>query len=235
MKDYSCIVLDDDSISLTIVSKLLSEYGSFNLLETIQNPEVAFAYLLQNKVDLLIIDVDLNGVNGIELLGQLPNKISAIVISSYDEYAIQAFNASVLDYVLKPLQKIRFFKALSKAVDDLNRGKTSSNTNTTNENAIFVRKNDSYVKVTISDIQYLHSDGDYIEIFTQDTKYLIISTMDTLLGKINSSDFLRVHRSYAVPISKVQSFQDHDLYIGKHVIPVSKSYVKVVKEQLNII
>ncbi|NCP52506.1 MAG: LytTR family transcriptional regulator, partial [Flavobacteriales bacterium] len=95
--------------------------------------------------------------------------------------------------------------------------------------------NDSYVKVTISDIQYLHSDGDYIEIFTQDTKYLIISTMDTLLGKINSSDFLRVHRSYAVPISKVQSFQDHDLYIGKHVIPVSKSYVKVVKEQLNII
>ena len=59
--------------------------------------------------------------------------------------------------------------------------------------------------------------------------------MDTLLGKINSSDFLRVHRSYAVPISKVQSFQDHDLYIGKHVIPVSKSYVKVVKEQLNII
>ena len=167
MKDYSCIVLDDDSISLTIVSKLLSEYGSFNLLETIQNPEVAFAYLLQNKVDLLIIDVDLNGVNGIELLGQLPNKISAIVISSYDEYAIQAFNASVLDYVLKPLQKIRFFKALSKAVDDLNRGKTSSNTNTTNENAIFVRKNDSYVKVTISDIQYLHSDGDYIEIFTK--------------------------------------------------------------------
>jgi two-component system, LytTR family, response regulator len=232
MSDYTCIVLDDDSISLTIVSKLLSEHGSLHLLGTYQNPDEAFAFLLQNKVDLLIIDVDLNGVNGIDLLGQLPNKIPAIVISSYDEYAIQAFDASVIDYVLKPLQKIRFFKALSKAVDELNRQKTIT---PSNETAIFVRKNDSYVKVTISNILYLRSDGDYIEIYTIDAKYLIISTMDALLGKINSSDFIRVHRSYAVPISKVESFQDHDLYIGKHIIPVSKSYVKIVKEQLNII
>lgn len=231
MKEFTCVVLDDDSLSLTIVSKLLQEHGQIQLLETFQKPEDAYAYLLQHKVDLLILDVDLNGVNGIEMLREFPKKIPVIVISSYDEYAIQAFDASVLDYVLKPLQKMRFFKALSKAIDEIERNSTPQ----LQESAIFVRKNDSYVKVAVKDIMFLRSDGDYIEIITSETKYLIISTMDALLNKINSSDFIRVHRSFAIPVSKVQSFQDHDLYIGKHVIPVSKSYVKSVKEKLNII
>lgn len=231
MKEYSCIVLDDDALSLTIVSKLLNEHGHIQLASSFQNPEDAYTFLLQNKVDFIILDVDLNGVNGIELLGEFTKTVPTIVISSYDEYAVQAFDASVLDYVLKPLQKMRFFKAITKVIDVIDRNHTIP----VNETSIFVRKNDSYVKVSINDILFLRSDGDYIEIITQETKYLIISTMDTLLAKINSAEFIRVHRSYAVPVTKVESFHDHDLYIGKHIIPVSKSYVKVVKEKLNII
>lgn len=231
MKEYTCVVLDDDVLSLTIVSKLLQEHGQFNLMATFQEPENAYGYLVKHKVDLLILDVDLNGVNGIEMLRDLPKKMPVIVISSFDEYAIQAFDAAVQDYVLKPLQKIRFFKALSKGIEEIERNSSFQS----QELAIFVRKNDSYVKVAVNDILFLRSDGDYIEIITSETKFLIISTMDALLQKINSSDFIRVHRSFAVPVSKIQSFQDHDLYIGKHIIPVSKSYVKIVKEKLNII
>jgi DNA-binding LytR/AlgR family response regulator len=126
---------------------------------------------------------------------------------------------------------MRFFKALSKAIDVIDKQQTPI----LSETSIFVRKNDSYVKVSVNDILFLRSDGDYIEIITSEAKYLIISTMDALLQKINSTNFIRVHRSYAVPINKVQSFHDHDLYVGKHIIPVSKSYVKIVKEKLNII
>ena len=231
MKSLSCILIDDDSISLTILSKLIEEHGVFNVSGSFKNPVDALNFINSNRIDLVVVDIELEEVNGLDVLKEFPRKIPAIVVSAHDEYGVQAFEASVIDYVMKPIQKLRLVRALNKAKDEILKQSQSSSI----EEAIFIKKNDSYIKIQIGEILYLKSDGDYIEIHTVDHKYLIIGTMDSILTKIGSSDFIRVHRSYSVALSKVQSFQDYDLYIGKNAIPVSKSYLKVVKDSLNIL
>ncbi|TNE69794.1 response regulator transcription factor [bacterium] len=228
----SCIILDDDLVSITILKKMISDYSDFTVSAYFQKPLDAIHYIKNNSVDVLFLDIELGEINGIELIDELPKNIITILVSAHDEYGIQAFNASVSDYLLKPIDKTRFIRTISKINESKKNLKDASNIV---DDSIFIRKNDVYVKVFTKDILYLKSDGDYIEIHTHQAKYLIIGSMDSILQKLKSTDFIRVHRSFAVALSKIDSMQDNDLYLGKQLIPVSKTYLKVVKDRLNIL
>lgn len=227
-----CVLLDDDPISLTILKKLLSEFKDIQVIAMFQQAIPALQFIKANTVDVVFLDIEMGDVNGLDLVNQLPDRVLTVLVSAHDEYGIQAYTASVCDYVLKPIDKVRFMQTIDKVRDAHKKG---TGVNGSADTSIFIRKYDSYIRIFICDINFLKSDGDYVEIHTSDGKFLAIGSMDSVLSKLNSSDFLRVHRSYAVSLYKIDSLQDHNIYIGKHMIPVSKTYINQVKEKLNFL
>lgn len=218
------IAIDDEPLALNVLKNFCKRNSKVELLHTFTDADKALEYLADNKTDLLFLDIKMPSKNGLQLYKQLPQKISVIFTTAYAEYAVEGFNVSALDYLLKPIAYERFEQAIDKAVAYNNAG--------TDKQYMFVKADYSMKKVNFADILYIRSVDNYMKLhLVNDKPILTRMNIKDLLEKLPDG-FLQVHRSYIIPIDKVTSFKNRKLMIGEEEIPVSTSYADMLEAAL---
>jgi DNA-binding LytR/AlgR family response regulator len=189
-------------------------------------------YLNKNAVDVLFLDVEMPGATGFDLLDQIAYYPKVILTTSKSEYAYNAFEYKVTDFLKKPFTYQRFQDALNK----LSAATTESPASNTATDHIFIKCDGKLVRLNNDDILYIESMGDYVKFVTGDNKkYITHNTIKNLEEKVNRQCFIKVHRSYIINITKIDDIRENDLYIKGNEIPVSKAHKADVLKRLNII
>ncbi len=227
-----CVIVDDEKMSRQVIKHCIEKTESLNLVKEFGNSVEAFEFLNSNETDLLFLDVEMPDMNGIELLQNLEKKPLVILITSKEEFALDAYKNDVVDYLVKPIVLPRFLKAVVKAQ------RLFHNVESVEEPSkefIFIRENQKLVKIYMKDIFWIESLGDYVVIHTETKKHTIYTTLTNILAKLPKDQFVRVHRSYIVRIDKISLIEGNSIIIKKNLIPISKSYKNILVEKLNLI
>jgi len=230
MRKLNCVVIDDDDISRQIVEKFIEKAEILTLVQSYSNANDAINDLAKADIDILFLDVEMPEVSGFDLIRNLTTNPYVVLITSKPEYALDAFEYDVVDYLLKPITYPRFLKAVNK-VQELSTSTIAGN----NSEDLFVKHNSRYIKIPASEIQWIEAIGDYVEIWTADRKYIAHTTMKALEKRLSKAIFVRVHRSYIVRLNSITEIEDSTLVINKKVIPIGKSFRDELMAQLNLI
>lgn len=218
----TAIALDDEPPALSIIENFCSRVDFVDLVKTFTNPDEAMKHINKFPVDLLFLDIRMPSVSGLQFRRQVPQDILVIFTTAYSEYAVEGFNVNALDYLLKPFAFDRFLQAVNKAHDFY---KFYHHHESAVQHYMFVRADYSLVKVMLEDILYIEGLDDYLKIFLTGRKPVIARmTMKSALEKLPENNFIRVHRSFIVPLSRIEKVRNKMIYIGDKTIPVGSSY-----------
>jgi DNA-binding LytR/AlgR family response regulator len=231
----NCIIVDDDKLSSKIIEGYVSKFTSLNLIGS-YNDAVAARNILTERhdIDLIILDIEMPEMNGFDFIGSLDSPPNIIIISAAVEYAFKAFDFNVVDYLLKPVTYGRFCKAIDKTIRYFTR-KEGSNTG---DEEIFIKKGSSLVKLKLREIIYIEALENYVTLNTNDDKFTIHFTMKAIESQLPSGVFIRVHRSYIINKSMIQTIKENslDLNVGGTLrsIPVGKSFRDSLLNDINV-
>lgn len=218
----NCIIVDDDEMSRSTVEHFVEQTEFLNLKAKCSSAAEAIEALRENSIDLVFLDIEMPQMSGLEMLETLQNNPYIIFITSKREYAVEAFEHNVVDYLLKPLKYVRFIKAVNKVLDLQNASK--STTFDVTEEDIFVKSELKYVRIKFSEVYYVEAMADYVVLYLKDAKHIIHSTMKGIEKKLPSDSFVRVHRSYIVNISRVSQVENTNIVINGNRLPIGASY-----------
>ena len=196
-------------------------------------PEVksALEFLNGNTVDLLFLGVEMAGATGFELLDKIAYKPNVILTTSKEEYAYNAFQYHVTDFLKKPFTYNRFIEALDKV--SLHEDVVPAKSNALNH--IFIKSDGKLVRLNNDDILFIESMGDYVKFVTRDKKYVSYNSLKNLEEKVNKDCFMKVHRSYIINLLKIDDIRENDLFINGIEIPISKNLRADVLRRLTIL
>jgi two-component system, LytTR family, response regulator len=229
----NCIIVDDDEMSRAALKHLISQIPYLELIGVYQDTAEALSALNEKKVDLMLLDIEMPGISGLEFIKGLKNPPLTILVTSKKEYALEAFECNVIDYLVKPILIDRFFKAIEKARDIFDNYK--KNLVSSNQDYLFVKISGALIKIDIRDILWIEALGDYISVNTIAKKHTVHSTMKSIENKLSPEKFIRVHRSYIVSIDNINSIDDNTIVINKQLIPVGYVYKEKLIKQLNLL
>jgi DNA-binding LytR/AlgR family response regulator len=216
------IALDDEPPALKIVENFCSRVDFIDLVKTFTNPDEALKYLTKFPADLLFLDVRMPSVSGIQFRKKIPQDMMVIFTTAYSEYAVEGFNVNAVDYLLKPFTFERFLQAVNKAHDFY---KFFHQHESAVQQYLFIRADYSLVKVMLEEILYIEGLDDYLKIHLVNRKTLVARmTMKAMLEKLPVKDFIRVHRSFIVPIKRIERLRNKSLLIDSREIPVGSSF-----------
>lgn len=231
----NCIIVDDDKLSCNILEGYVAKSSSLNLIGTF-NDSVAARNILTKRqdIDLVILDIQMPEMDGFDFINSLESPPNIIIVSSAEEFAVKAFDFNVVDYLLKPIPYGRFCKAIDKTVRYFAR-KESSNTG---DEEIFIKKGSSLVKLKLKEIIYIEALENYVNLNTRDDKFTIHFTMKAIENQLPSGVFVRVHRSFIINKSMIQTIKENslDLVVGDTLknIPVGKSFRDTLLNDINV-
>ncbi len=222
----TAIALDDEHLALDIISVYCEAIDNVHLKATFTNQQKAIEYLYAQNIDVLFLDIEMPGLNGIELYKSLQNKTKVIFTTAYSEYAIEGFNVNAVDYLLKPIVQKRFNEAVAKAVHMIELEKLQTTTH------IQVKAAYKTYQIDIADILFLEGLDDYIKIHLTDQSTIVTrATLKSMLQKLPETKFIRIHKSYIIALDKVSSYYKQTLKISSFTLPVSATYKdKVAKK-----
>ncbi len=233
----NCILVDDDEMSRRLIEDYATRVDFVNLIQSFSNPVQALSFLQnpQNDVNLVFLDIEMPEMSGIDFMETSSTKPQVIIVSSKDKYALQAFEYSVTDYLLKPITFPRFLKAVSRAYERYNSLRSPFD----DDREIFIKKNNSLVRVRYGDILWIEAMENYVIISTVNERFTIHLTMKSIENQLPSVRFKRVHRSFIVNIGKIDSIEDNVITMrsteGRKTIPIGKSYRETLINELNLI
>jgi DNA-binding LytR/AlgR family response regulator len=217
----TCIAVDDEPLALEILKKYIAKIYFLELKGVFTDPFEAKKLLDENPVDLLFLDIQMPDINGIELSKIINKKNTAVIFTTaFSEYAVDGFNVDAIDYLLKPIEYDRFLKAVYKAKEYTDYLSSQE----LQDGYIFVKSDYQMVKVNLKDILYIEGLDDYIKIYLPQKSILTLMTLKTIAQKLPSKEFLRVHRSYIVPITKIENISKSKVKIADKEIPIGVSY-----------
>jgi len=219
----------------TALKKLIEQVDSLNLKEECASPIDAYNYLLKNEVDLVFLDVEMPGMTGIELIRNLEKRPIIILITSKTDYAVEAFELNVADYIIKPVTLSRFMVAVAKAKELFESKGQKIELNEKDKEYMFVRSNSVLTKIKINDITYIQALGDYVNIYTTDSRYTVHITLKAIEEKLPEEKFYRLHRSYLIALDHIDKVEEGTAFIGKHPVPIGEQYKKELLKKINLI
>lgn len=237
----NCVAIDDEPLARECIANYVSEMDFLQLIGTGSNAVELTTLLGEQHIDLIFLDIQMPKINGIEFLKMTPNPPMVIITTAYPSYALESFQLDVLDYLVKPITFNRFFKAVSKARDYHNllkrSGATEQSRTDPQPDFFFVKCNYKYERIYFDDILYIQSMQNYITIYTTRGKYMTLLNLKSVEEKLNKQSFIRVHKSYIVSISKIESIENSEVVIQTCRVPVSRNYhdqllTRVVNDKL---
>ena len=231
----NCIIVDDDKMSCKILEGYVAKSASLNLIGIFDDSVTARNILTKRRdIDLIILDIEMPEMNGFDFIGSLDFPPNIIIVSSAEQYALKAFDFNVVDYLLKPVSYGRFCKAIDKTIRYFAR---KEQTNMGDEE-IFIKKGSSLVKLKLKDIIYIEALENYVTLNTRDDKFTIHFTMKAIENQLPSGIFIRVHRSFIINKSMIQTIKENtlDLNVGEIMksIPVGKSFRDTLLNDINV-
>ena len=218
----NCVIVDDEMMDLLAVKELLKVYEDIKVIGFFQDPIEAKRFTEENKVDLLVLDVEMPGLNGIDFVKNIDSVEHIILISSNKEYAAESYDYNVSDYIVKPASKERLDKAIEK-IRQINDSVKTGVKDEKGDQAAYVRDGSKIVRLNYEEILFIEALADYVQIHTLDARYTVLSTMKSLTAKLPKEDFYRVHRSFIVRIDKIKTIEDGVIVMDKKNIPISRS------------
>ncbi len=227
-----CMIVDDEDVSRKIVKQFVEKTSFLNLIHECENGKEAADILASNgSVDILFLDIRMPEMSGIDLIKSLDGMYEVILITSDRSYAIEGYDLSVTDYLIKPIDYERFLQAANKAKANLELYKSTAD----EQKDIYVKTDAKIVKINLDEILFIEALADYIIIKTADTRYIVHSTMKGIESRLPKKSFIRVHRSYIVNLDKIESLQDMTIVIGEKFIPIGASYKTNLFDRLNFL
>ncbi len=231
----NCIIIDDDKLSCKVIGDFVRKSASLTLIGTYSDSIEARNILTKrDDIDLLFLDIEMPEMDGFEFIGSLDNPPNIIIISSGENYAAKAFDFNVVDYLVKPVTFSRFCKAIDKTLRYFAKKESVSS----GDKEIFIKKGSSLVKLKLNDIIYIEALENYVTLTTIEDKYTIHFTMKAIEEYLPPGVFIRVHRSYIINKSNIQTIKENglDLDIGGTLksIPVGKSFRDSLLNDINV-
>jgi DNA-binding LytR/AlgR family response regulator len=215
------IAIDDELLALKVIENFCNKVEGVTLEKTFNKPAEALKYINKFPVDLLFLDINMPSLSGLDLYKAVKQNTMAIFTTAYSEHAVEGFNLNAVDYLLKPFTFERFAQAVNKAQEYYT---FLHQKETTDPQDLFVRAEYSLVKLQIADILYIEGLGDYLKIFVQDMKPVITRmTMKSIFEKL-PREFIRVHRSFIVPFSRIRQVRNKVIFVDNKEIPLGSSY-----------
>jgi len=230
-----CIIVDDNKMSRTMVKQLVDQVEFLELKAECENPVEAFNYLKKEEVDLVFLDVEMPAMTGLDLIRNLEKRPIIILITAKTDYAVEAFELNVADYVIKPVTLSRFMIAVDRAKELFESRDQKLVINEKEKDYIFVRSNSLLTKVRIQDIIYVQALGDYVNIFTKEKRLTVHITLKGMEEKLPRDKFYRLHRSYLTALNHIDNIEEGTVYVGKHPLPIGEQFKKELLRRINLI
>lgn len=232
-KKYSCIIIDDDEIDRLTVVSFAKKFPILDILGVFESAEDALPFIEKEKVEILFLDIDMPGLNGIEFRKQTLEIPICIFITAHPEHAVESFQIETLDFIVKPLKLDRFAQTVSRIEEFMEvRLKASLFEASIGGDTIYIKEGHEQTKVKLHEILYLEALKDYTLIITDKKRHCVLSSIGNLLKEDHFKSFIRIHRSYAIQKQFIQKMTSTEIILNNNVaIPVGRSY----KENLNLI
>lgn len=219
------IALDDEILALRIIENYAEKIENLTLEKVFNKQSDAQKYLNKFPVDLIFLDIEMPAKNGLDFYKNISQNTKVIFTTAYSEYAVDAFSVNAVDYLLKPFSFERFKTAVEKVKD---------NSETHEAKHLSIRADYKLYKINFDDIQLIEGLDDYIQIHLKDSiKITARSSMKNILEKLSEKDFIRVHRSYIVPVNDIKTIVNKNIHIAEFIIPIGETYKDDVMKILN--
>ena len=228
MDKLSCIIIEDEPLALEKTKDFVNKVPFLHLSETFDNALTGLAYLNNNKVDILFLDINMDELTGIELLESSKINSQVILTTAYQEYALKGYELQITDYLLKPFTFNRFLQAVNKAQDNL-----AHRTADAPPEFIFVKTENRLEKIMLNEIVYIEGMRDYRRIHTINKKVMTLQNFSEFEKLIPASVVCRVHKSYMVALAKIESVERGRIKIADQLIPVSDTYKDIFFQLIN--
>jgi two-component system, LytTR family, response regulator len=230
----NCIAVDDEPLALDIIKDYIAQVPFLKLLKTFKDGISTIEFLAANNVDLIFLDIEMGGLSGTQLLKTLNKKPKVIMTTAYRNYAFDAFELDVTDYLLKPFTFERFLKAIEKVFNSLKNEQKSGVSVDTKKEYFFVRSNYKMQKVNFEDILYIEGLSEYIILKTKSSNIITLQSFKNIEQMLPQSKFIRVHKSYLVAINKIDCIEGQNIKIANKEIPIGNKYKKRFFEVISI-
>ncbi|MCL6259844.1 LytTR family DNA-binding domain-containing protein [Aquiflexum sp. TKW24L] len=225
----NCIIVDDEPMARDVVRRYVHMIPALKLIGEFGNAIEATMFLQDQSVDLIFLDIRMPQLSGVEFVRSLRNMPKIIFTTAHKDYAHEGFELDVTDYLLKPIRFDRFLKAVNKALPPKQQelethGITNGEKIEPAISFIYLRAERKMKKVSLDDIIYIESDRDYVKVYTENGFIITRQTIASVEAMLSESQFVRIHRSYIVSVSKLKSFTTETVEIGNKELPIGKLY-----------
>lgn len=227
-----CLAIDDEPLALEIITDYISKVSYLELVKTFDNALDSIEFINTNTIDLIFLDIQMEGLTGIQFLHVLQKKPMVIFTTAYDSYALEGYELDALDYLLKPFSLERFIKAVEKAYQKLNKPdivqkeQVSGPSHVSQTDYLFIKTENRLQKIFFNDILFVEGQGDYLRINTPTGRIMTLQKFSKLMSMMPEGQFARVHKSWMVAINKIDSIAKNRIRIGDNYIPISESHRK---------
>ena len=234
---YNCLIVDDEKPARDLIRSYVEQIGSLKLISECSNALEAADIISNQNIDIIFLDIQMPGLTGIDFIRTMQNQPEIILITAYENYAIEGFELDVSDYLLKPVEFQRFLKAVTKTIKSINNKGKKENQDSINvkieKEFIFVKTNKELVKIAVNDILYVESLREYVQIITTKQKLITYQSIYKFAEVLPKNIFFRCHRSYIVNVSVIDKVIGNLIFIGKHRVPVSRGQRESFLEFIN--
>lgn len=229
-RTYNTVIIDDNEIDRLSALAHTRRFPFLEVSGVYESAEEAIPAMAANPPDVLLLDIDMPGTNGLDLRRIHGDRAACIFITSFPDYAIESFELAALDFLVKPIERTRFEKSMARLKEYLEiRDKAELFECSLGGGSIFIKDGHQQVKVPLHDIIYLEALKDYTRIVTPAKKYCVLSILGKLLQETAFSSFIRIHRSYAVQKHFIQRITSQEVFLKDITLPIGRSYKSSVE------
>jgi len=221
-----CIIVDDEPIARKGIKRLVEQVSQLELLGSFNSAEAAGEFINKTTVDLIFLDINMPGINGIEFARSIPKHTLIIFTTAYSEYALDSYEVDAIDYLVKPIDPVKFRKAVDKAITyhSLLMDEEKKSFETVEDDHIFVKSDRKYFKVNLKDILFIEGLKDYVIIQMDNQRIITRMNLKAIHDLLPQSIFLRINRSYIVNKNHIESFDNNDVFIKNYEIAIGNFY-----------
>lgn len=232
--ELRCLIVDDDDLDRLAIESMVSDYSFLRKVAVCASALEAFEFVNQFHPDIIFADIEMPGLNGVELIRKLSGSVPApVFVTSHPEFAVEGYELEAFDYILKPLTSERFARCVQRLKEFFElRDKAFAFDRDTASNVIIIKQGRDKHKISLEHILYLEAMKDYTKIVTTTSQYLVLGTISGMQEQLPATNFMRIHRSFIVNVKKISAAKVNKLIVSTHELPIGKLYRKDVEKNV---
>lgn len=228
----NCLIIEDEHLASEVLKDYIQQMPGLNLAAVCENVFTANEELHRSKVDIIFLDINLPRMSGLDFLKSLNGKYNVILTTAYHQYALDAFDLNVIDYLLKPIEFSRFLQAVNKVYEKTRTVRSANRPESVERKFYFFNTDKKNIKVYADEILFIESLKDYVRIHAGDKQIVTKFQIGELEEYLADEKFVRIHKSFIVNADKVTAFNSTQIEVGKSTLPIGRTYKELVEKRL---